>query len=149
MKIIATALTTSIASTIQAKMSRMRISVSSPALKPVRDRDLTPVAVQPVGVADVVQPFQHDGAAALQELGRPQERRTEPKRFAHEGTEHRAAAAVAVDLLVPVALHAQGEGGRQELVGHEVEMELVAALVVGGRVGGVEHDAGQHGEFGT
>src|SRR5216683_3762724 len=134
MKIIATALTTRIARTIQAKMSRVGISVSSRGLEPVRNRDLTPVAVQPIGVADVVQPFQHDGGAALQELRRPQEGGAESERFAHERPQHRAVAAVAVDLLVPVALYAQGEGGRQELVGHEIQMELVAASVVGRRV---------------
>ena len=35
---------------------------------------LSPVAVQSVAVADVVQPLEHDGAAALQELRCPQER---------------------------------------------------------------------------
>src|SRR5580704_4041776 len=118
-------------------------------LEPVRNRDLPPVTVQPVGIADVMQPLQHDGATSLQELRRPQQRGAEAERFSHEGSQHRTAAAVPIDLLVPVTLRAEREGGRHELVDHEIEMELVAALVVGGGVGGVEHDAGQHGEFGA
>src|SRR5262245_60816144 len=72
-------------------------------------RNLTPVSPEGVGGREVARPFEDQGKATAELFGHPQQRRPEPGGLRHERPEHSARSAVSLDLLVPVALHADGE----------------------------------------